>query len=1149
MDYTYRLIRIRFSSKFIKKHNLFALTLLIVFTSIMSIQFELLKQKLDEFIRKFYLNRLLQGLLLALGGLVGVFMFAAIIEYFGHLGSFARAFLFYGYVCFALFTLGKYVFIPMLKWFHIGKTISYEKASALIGEHFPEIKDKLLNTLQLQQQASTSDNELLLASINQRIKNLSPFTFSAAIDLKSSFKKYSSYAIVPVILLGIILLFQSNVITKSTQRILSYNKQFAREAPFDFVLQNKNLNVLRNTDITIKIITVGKNLPAEVFINLDNHLIKMESTGKHEFSYQMQNLTVSHQFYFTDGDFTSNSFDLNVLPNPVLMNFKVNLTYPAYTDRLAETLNNTGDLTLPKGTTVEWIFNTKDAEKLDFILNQTKVSATKSNNVFTIKQTIKGSTNYYLQLSNQFIASKDTIKYSIQSIDDRYPGIIAEQKQDSINPFVYYFYGKADDDYGISKLQFIYKNTSSNNVNKVLPVSIGKTTDEIFYYMVDLSKLIDTDGDILEYYFEVWDNDGVNGKKSSKSAVFKTVSPSKEQLKADAESSSSSIKQKMMEAMQESISLQKRTQDLNKDLMENNTLDWRQQEKIKDFIKDQKKLENKIDQLKNENKNKNEKENQLNPKDEELLKKQKELDKLFNELLTPEMKEMLKKLEDLLKQQNKEGIQQQMEKMKLNNEDMQKQLDRTLEQYKALELEQKMDEQIKALNDLAEKQADLAEKTKNKSESQEALKKQQEEIDKKFEEVKKELDNIEKKNDELESPMTLEDTKSEESEIDKSLEKGKQNLDKKQNKKASENQKKAADKMKEMASKIEKNKQQQEEEKEAEDYYTLRQILENLIELSYQQENLMGQMKETRSYNPKFVELSAKQRKLKGDAKMVEDSLFALSKRQIQIKSFVNKEISNINNNMDKSITSFSKIEINSGLVQQQYVMTGLNNLSVMLTESLKKMQEQMNENKDKTQGEGQCKNPGGKKPKPGSGKPSNGKPKMGGDGLKKMQEGIAKQLQDMKNGKEQGKNPTSEQYAKIAAQQEALRREIDRLQKMLKEEGKEGGLGDLDKTKELMEKQERDLVNKQITPETMKRSQEIETRMLEHEKSEREQDQDNQREAEQAQNTTPSIPPTIKLYLEKKAKEMELLRSLPAELSPYYKDRVRAYFKKVGNL
>jgi hypothetical protein len=165
------------------------------------------------------------------------------------------------------------------------------------------------------------------------------------------------------------------------------------------------------------------------------------------------------------------------------------------------------------------------------------------------------------------------------------------------------------------------------------------------------------------------------------------------------------------------------------------------------------------------------------------------------------------------------------------------------------------------------------------------------------------------------------------------------------------------------------------------------------------------------------------------------------------------------------------------------------------------------------------------------------------------MQKELSKKLQEMQNGQKSGKKPTSEEFAKIAAQQEALRRELGRLQQMLKEEGKEGALGDLKKTQDLMEQQERDLVNKQITPETIKRIQDIETRMLEHEKAEKEQEQDNKREAEQAKETTNSIPPAIKEYLEKKAREMELLRSLPPELSPYYKDKVRDYFKKVGNV
>jgi hypothetical protein len=215
-----------------------------------------------------------------------------------------------------------------------------------------------------------------------------------------------------------------------------------------------------------------------------------------------------------------------------------------------------------------------------------------------------------------------------------------------------------------------------------------------------------------------------------------------------------------------------------------------------------------------------------------------------------------------------------------------------------------------------------------------------------------------------------------------------------------------------------------------------------------------------------------------------------------------------------------------------------------MLSESLKKMQEDMNEKKSKKQMSGQCNNPGSK---PGNKPGEKGDPKM--SGMKKMQDALNKQLKDMKDGKQMGTSPSSEQFAKIAAQQEALRRQLGKLEQQLKEQGKAGSLGELDKTKQLMEQQENDLVNKRLSSETMQRMKEIESRMLEHEKAEREQDQDEERQGEQAQKVETTIPPAIKNYLEQKTKEMEQMRKVPNELTPYYKERVRQYFNKVGKI
>ena len=86
--------------------------------------------------------------------------------------------------------LSVWLVVPLLKWARIGKGLSHEEASALIGQHFPEISDRLLNVLQLQRQLGAgsrpSDTSLLEASIEERASALQPVAFKRAIDWEKS---------------------------------------------------------------------------------------------------------------------------------------------------------------------------------------------------------------------------------------------------------------------------------------------------------------------------------------------------------------------------------------------------------------------------------------------------------------------------------------------------------------------------------------------------------------------------------------------------------------------------------------------------------------------------------------------------------------------------------------------------------------------------------------------------------------------------------------------------------------------------------------------------------------------------------------------------------------------------------------------------
>jgi len=319
----------------------------------------------------------------------------------------------------------------------------------------------------------------------------------------------------------------------------------------------------------------------------------------------------------------------------------------------------------------------------------------------------------------------------------------------------------------------------------------------------------------------------------------------------------------------------------------------------------------------------------------------------------------------------------------------------------------------------------------------------------------------------------------------------------------------------------------------------LRALLENIVTLSFDQEALMADFKQVDNKDPKYNKLGQIQRKLKDDARMVEDSLFALSKRVPTISAAVNHEINLVNENMAKAIANMPDRRTPEITTSQQYVMTSFNNLALMLDEALKQMQ---NQSSCKKPGKGNCEKPGGngKKPKPSAGE------------MKKMQESLSKQLDEMKKkgqnkGENKGKNgEMSKQLAQMAAQQAAIRKMMEEKAGELNEDGSGNG-NELKQIAKDMEQLQKDIVNNAITEESVKRQQDIMIRLLKAENAERVREQDNQRKSNEANDFPTSNPMKYADYMRRKERETELLKTLPPNLKPYYKEKVNSYFNKIG--
>jgi hypothetical protein len=426
----------------------------------------LLIHKLDAFVRKYYKNQLLKGSIIFLGVFVLAFLGVALLEYFGRYTSAVRAVLFFFLLILSLGLLVRYILYPLSKLAKLGAQLSREQAAEIIGKHFAQVNDKLLNALQLMGKAN-QDESLLLAAIEQKTSELSPVPFSAAIDYKRNMK-YARLALIPVLALLAILLVAPSLVSDGAQRVIQYNKTFKVPAPFDFIVENKTLTAEQYQDYELKVRMEGSELPNEVFVHTQNQVYRMEKTDASHFVFQFRNVQQHIPFYLEALGFEDDQKVLQVWSKPVILGYSVNLDYPSYLQMKDEVIANPADLSIPAGTIVKWQFTGKQTNEISLKFNELKAKANSTDGVhYTYSRKFFLSDSYSIKLSNEQVKKGDSLHFQIEVIPDAFPSIEVEEQRDSVSGKIYYFGGIGSDDHGLSKLTFNYRFVASEDKAKM----------------------------------------------------------------------------------------------------------------------------------------------------------------------------------------------------------------------------------------------------------------------------------------------------------------------------------------------------------------------------------------------------------------------------------------------------------------------------------------------------------------------------------------------------------------------------------------------------------------------------------------------------------------------------------------------------------
>lgn len=1102
--------------------------------------FNILLEKLDRFIRRYYLNQLIKGSIFFGAGLLILFLLFITIEYFGYLSTNVRFFLFYGFLLFNLIVLIKFVVLPLLGMMRIGRKISEEQAARLLGKHYrDELNDKITNVLQLKKflNKNPENAQLILAGIEQKAAMINPIPFQNAIPLRGNLR-FVPYLIVPVSFTLLFYFLQPAFIIEPVTRIVQYETQFERPTPFKFII-HEELAAFRNEDMTITAEARGSILPAAANIRVKNGNFRMVQNRAGEFSYTFRNLQNNLEFYIEAQGFLFGPYMIEVFEKPSFNHFHITVEYPDYTGLSDDSFTNMGDLSVIQGSKINYTFYTNQNSIIKFVKNENTVeSHVERDGLHKLSLIADQSFEYNVFAYNETHGFGDSLKYFVNVQRDAFPRIAVEEHRDDVLLAHLFYRGTIEDDFGFTGLYFNYRVMDQFQVRRGEDLPFMNEIVEIdpylrnqgFMHYFDLRSIYIQPGETVEIYFEVFDNDVIRGPKSSRSQLFTYYIPTEEEILAERRQTEEKIEEGLSDGIGEVQNARDQLEELRKQLLDSDRVGWEQREMIQELLEKQEMMEKSLQELSDMKKESDTRSEQFMESNEKIKEKQEELQKLFDDVLSDELKELFDKIRDELDNLSRDDVYEMLDQMDFEFRDLEHQMDRALEMFRQFAMERLLEESINRLEQLADQQEQLRDETLGDGETGE-LSEEQESISDAFDKIQEMMEEFRELNEKLQRPQPIDDTSESEKDIADDLQNALEQLQNDNKQQAAPSQQDAGQKMRSLSESLQDMQQSLFEQQLAEDARAIRMILENLLRSSFAQEDLLIETRQANVNDPRFQEMLREQRKIQSDMQMIEDSLIALSKRQMAIQSFVNREVAEIQMQMAQGIDNMINRRRHQAASRQQLVMTHINNLALLLNESLQDMQQQM------AMGDGM-----GEDSQPGEGGTSF-------QDLRQMQEQLNELLQQLQDGQQpmpgesgEGGMSLSEQMARMAAEQEAIRNKLKELTDDMRNQGM--GVGEeLDQLQRDMERSELDMLRKQLSRQTIMRQEQILTRLLEHERAELQREQEDRREGTTAKDYEISNPEDFFEYNRIREREVEMLRSLPPGLRPFYRSFVEKYF------
>jgi hypothetical protein len=1026
--------------------------------------------------------------------------------------------------------------------------------SKIVGLKIPEVKDDLINFLQIyENKGITVSNPIKYLSLKQLATSFIDKNFEQVLSYSPLKRNLRNLSTATFGFLVIFLLFPSSA-KLSLQKIAHPTKSFQQPLPVKLISLSENQSVLKNDPLTLrgefdgivptKLWVILKSYPensAEPVIermeinqisgNRFQHVIKHV---KQPFSYWFEAILDIREF--SDRIAKSEVYAVKVVERPYIRELQVRLIYPAYTKLgIKDLAVNEGEIAALKGTKVELrILANKmlQSAKIEFS-DSTKILAKVIGNRASAEFVVQKDGEYSLAIIDKDnIGNYQPIRYAIIALQDEMPFVEIIRPGEDLElgdeleiPLLI----NLKDDYGFNnlKLKGLHMKAGSTGDSAAfeitVPFQVISSGKAIADFTWDLSGFYLAPEDYIEYFAEVTDNDFVTGPKKSRTQIYILRLPSLKEILERTDEQLSEQLEETEDVVTESKKLKEELKEIQRELKKENELSWERKQQLQEKVQSQKEQLEKMEALQQkleETINQLEEQDILSP---ETLEKYAELQKMMEELATPEMLEALQKMQEALEKADMNELKDAMEKFEFSVEKFAEQIERTYELFKRVQLEQRMDELNKMAEHLLENQKQINEQLKNEAlspETKNQLARQEENLAKESEQMKQALEQAAKEFREMMPEISDKLAKNrefmEQSLLSEQMENMQQQIASQQQEAAKQSGEEIQRKLEQLQSSMQRSRQQMQQQQKQELMQAMQKVQQDLLHASFRQEQLMEKSRQTSMVSQQLNQLAKEQAQMRENTAAIVKQLLQIANKSFFIRPEMNQLMRSILENTEDAIQNLANRNPRAAAGAQQKALGNYNQAVLSMQSSMNSMmQAQSGTGFEQFMQQLQ---------------------QMAGQQGQVNQETMGLFQQGQRPG---GKVP-GEQLAKMAAQQRAIQKSLEKLTGEIG--NRKDVLGRLDELSQEMEKVIQDLQKQQVNPKVIERQQRILSRMLEAQKSVREKERSQKREAEREKGVVLKSPPQLKKEILQK--ENQLRKDLQEALNEGYSSEYKAFIK-----